>query len=213
MKLLLTAAALLATPAAHAALITENYPFTPAALIADNEPIATSFLASITGSTIVSLQAVRLTFELTGDPAGTGFAHDMFASLLRTPVGDSPSITDPAAVLLNQVASYHDGWSVTLRDDAVASIQTTTLVSGVLSGNFQANDALNPVFSGLPGNGDWRFNVADLEAGAQMRLASWSLTLVGENGLAAVPEAGTWGALAGVGLALGWSWGRARRRG
>ncbi len=182
MKLLAIAAVLLA-PGAHAALITETYPFTPAALIDDNDSVATPFLASITGSTIVSLQAVRVTFELTGAPAGTGFAHDMFASLLRSPVSALPAITDPAAVLLNQVASYHDGWSVTVRDDASTSLQTATLVSGVLSGSFQGAESLNGAFGGLGGNADWRFNVADLEANGQMHLHSWSLTLVGDDGL------------------------------
>ncbi len=209
---LLTIAAVLLAPGAHAALITEIYPFMPAALIADNDPVATPFLASITGSTIVSLQAVRVTFELTGAPAGTGFAHDMFVSLLRSPVSALPAITDPAAVLLNQVVSYHDGWSVTVRDDAATSLQTATLVSGVLAGNFKGADSLNGAFGGLGGNADWRFNVADLEFNGQMSLHSWSLTLVGDDGLAAVPEAGTWAAVGAVGTILWWGWGRARRR-
>ncbi len=212
MKLLITAATLLAAHAAQAAQITENYPFTPAALITDNNPVATPFLASVTGSTIVSLQSVRVSFELTGDPVGTGFAHDMFASLLRSPVNVPPAITDPAAVLLNQVASFHDGWSVTVRDDAATSLQTATLVSGVLTGNFQGAQSLDGAFGGLGGNADWRFNVADLEAAGQMRLHRWTLTLVGDNGLSAVPEAGTWAAIGAVGTMVFWGWGRARRR-
>lgn len=216
----LAVSALCAGRLTAAAPVTESYgPFTPGTLIADNDAVATSFLASISSSAIVSLTDVSISFELRGSPGGNGFANDMFASLLRSPLGGPVSITDPAAVLLNQVVSFHDGWNITLSDSASTDIHVASPGSGILSGVFQpdgrlvptdvARPALMGVFAGLPGNGDWRFNVADLAEYGQMELVSWSLTLTGNIADApVVPEASTWAS--GIGL-LGVLW-LARRR-
>lgn len=226
MKLLSSATAtLLATAVAHAALVTETYtPSLSPTAIADNDPVLTPFLLSVTTSAIRSLSEVSVSFELRGLSPDAGWAGDAFASLLKSPVGVVPSVSDPSAVLLNRVGvtagnaagfSY-DGWNITLRDSAATDIHDETLLSGVLTGIFQpdgrlgATDLLRSadldVFTGGDGNGDWRFNVGDLAAGGNLELVSWSLTLTGED---TVPEASTWAAGAGLALlAAGTLWRR-----
>lgn len=237
MKLLTTAAALLAAGSASAALVTETYtPTIVTTTIADNQPVLTSFLLSINSSAILSLSEVTISFELRGTTPGYGWASDMFASLLKSPVATAPTIGDPSAVLLNRVGITdtdpvgfgYDGWNITLRDQApvgdppVTDIHGASLVSGVLTGSFQPDGRIGPTdtlrpallsaFNGGSGNGDWRFNLGDLSAGGTMQLVSWSLTLVGEDTVSAVPEASTWAAglaFAGAGAAQWW---RSRRR-
>lgn len=237
MKLLTTAAALLAAGSASAALVTETYtPTIVTTAIADNQPVLTSFLLSINSSAILSLSEVTISFELRGTGAGLGWASDMFASLLKSPVATAPTIGDPSAVLLNRVGITdtdpvgfgYDGCNITLRDQApvgdppVTDIHGASLVSGVLTGSFQPDGRIGPTdtlrpallsaFNGGSGNGDWRFNLGDLSAGGTMQLVSWSLTLVGEDTVSAVPEASTWAAglaFAGAGAAQWW---RSRRR-
>lgn len=227
---LLTAALLAAAPA-RAASVTETYgPFTPGTLIADHEPVLTPFLTSITTSAITSLSRVEISFELRGSPAGTGFASDLFASLLRTPQGDPVTPADPAAVLLNRVGVTgldpvgfaYDGWNVTFSDSAALDIHGVNLEGGVLGGVFQPDGRLAPtdaarpallgIFTGLAGNGDWRLNLGDLSATGTMELVSWTLTLTGDDNVPAVPEAGTWAAAVGLGaLVAGTAWRRSRR--
>ncbi len=114
------------------------------------------------------------------------------------------------SVLLNRVGVSggnpfgfgYDGWNVNLADDgAGGDIHTTSLVSGILTGEFAPDGrtsttssqrlAMLDVFTGRLGNGDWYLSVADVAAGGTMRLESWSLTLTGDNGVAAVPESGS----------------------
>jgi hypothetical protein len=234
MKLLTTtAAALFAFTAARAALVTETYgPNVVNTAIPDNDPVLTSFLHSITTSTILQLTEVAITFELRGTTEDAGWASDMFASLIRSPVGVAPSVSDPSAVLLNQVGISSgelsgfgfDGWNITLRDQApvgdpsLTDIHNESLISGVLTGTFQpdgrvGNAALDPgrtallgAFNGGTGNGDWRLNVGDLAEIGTMRLVSWSLTLTGEDTVSAVPETSTWAAGAGLAGLLAARW-------
>ncbi len=197
--------------------VSETYgPFTPGTAIADNQAVATSFLASVSSSAIDSLSDVSLLFELRGTPADGGFANDMFASLLRSPLGGPVGPSDPAAVLLNRVGGFYDGWNIRLSGAGAGNVRDAVLSSGVLSGLFQpdnpAGAATFDVFDGLSGNGDWRFNVADLAQFGQMELVSWSLTLTGESSLTAVPEASTWAAGLGLAALVGGGCWRARRR-
>ncbi len=227
-------AALLAATAAQAALVTETYgPNVVNTAITDNDPVLTTFLHSVTTSAILQLTEVEITFELRGTTEDAGWASDMFASLIKSPVSVAPSISDPSAVLLNQVGVSsgdpvglgYDGWSITLKDSATTDIHTHSFVSGVLTGTFQpdgrvgdaaldpARTALLSAFNGGSGNGDWRLNVGDLAETGTMQLVSWSLTLTGEDAVSAVPEAGTWVAAFGMATLAGGKWWRARRRG
>ena len=230
MKLLLTAA-LFCAGTASAALVTETYtPTLVPTAIADNQPVLTSFFHSVTTSAILSLSEVTITFELRGTTPGNGWASDMFASFLRSPVGVAPTVSDPSAVLLNRVGVTsgdpvgfgYDGWQITLRDSAASDIHDESVISGVLTGTFQPDGRIDPTdtlrpgmlgaFIGGAGNGDWRLNLGDLAAGGTMQLVSWSFTLTGEGPIAPVPEAGTWAAGLGVAALAGATWWRARRR-
>jgi hypothetical protein len=197
MKSPLLVASLLLTVAAAAAEVTETYESGPLdLLIADGSAVLTPSLLSITGSAIVTLSKIEVSFELIGAPAGTGFAQDMFVSLLRSEPGGPITVTDASAILLDRVASAHDGWWVTLGDFAAQPIQTATpaLVTGVLLGAFRPAESLADAFGGLAATGDWRLNVGDLAAGGTMKLLNWSLTLTGESDATDIPEPGTWAA-------------------
>jgi hypothetical protein len=227
------AAALLAAGTASAALVTETYtPTITPTVIDEEQTVLTSFLHSVTTSAILSLSEVTISFELRGTNPDDGWASDMFASLLQSPVGVAPTVSDPSAVLLNRVgvtagnaAGFgYDGWSITLQDSAAGDIHNESLISGVLTGTFQpdgrvgdatldpARTALMAAFNGGTGNGDWRLNLGDLAGGGTMQLVSWSFTLTGEDTISPVPEAGTWAAGLGLAALAGATWWRARRR-
>jgi hypothetical protein len=207
----------------RAAIIVENYgPHSVGFEIPDNQAVLTSFLHRITTSDIQSLTEVMISFELTGTTVGSGFASDMFASLLKSPVNTTPTTGDPSAVLLNRVGvsldnplgHAYDGWRVTLSDTASGDIHLAYQASGILTGLYQPDGRIDPtdvlrpsllnLFIGGTGNGDWWFNVGDLSSGGTMQLVHWSLTLIGDNtvsvdaGVHAVPEPPTW--ITGFGL-------------
>ena len=211
------------SPAAQAAPITETYASGVLDVaIADDQPVLTSFLQRITGSAIVSLTEVVLRLELRAAPDTEGFASDMFASLIRSPVGVLPDGDDPAAVLLNRVGITssdavgfgYDGWDATFLDAAAGDVHLVDLADGALAGEYQPDGRLDAtdtvldrpallgVFVGGPANGDWLFNVGDLSAGGTMNLVSWTLTLTGEGDpgpeVTAVPEPSTWAAVIGL---------------
>lgn len=198
------ASLLLAAPVL-ANIITEpprHYSF--AHTLADLEDPPQSFELSVSDSAITSLTQVRVGLQLSGLTSGSGFASEMFVSLTKD--------FSLSSVLLNQVGigtsdpvgQGYDGWNVTFDDvGGAGDIHQASLVSGILGGVWQADGRLNPtdtlrpaglgVFAGVPGNGSWRLNVADLELGGTMRLTGWSLTLTGEAPeTPQVPEAGTW---------------------
>jgi hypothetical protein len=199
------ASLLLASPAL-ANIITEpprHYSF--AYTLADLEDPPQSFALAVSDSAITSLTQVRVGLQLSGATPGSGFASEMFVSLTK-----DFSLT---SVLLNQVGigagdpigHGYDGWNVTFDDvSGAGDIHQASLVAGVLGGVWQADGRLNPadssrpaglgVFAGVPGNGSWHLNVADLELGGTMRLTGWSLILTGEAGdIPLIPEGGTGG--------------------
>jgi hypothetical protein len=195
---------------AHAVIITEpTRTYSVGYDLADVVNPGAFFQQTIADSTIVSLTDVRVGLHLVGRGVG-GFAGELVVSLNK-----DLSVT---SLLLNRVGVSggnpfgfgYDGWNVTLADDgAGGDIHAASLVSGILSGEFSPDGRTSPasalrpallnVFNGGTGNGDWYLSVADVAAGGTMRLESWSLTLTGENGVAAVPEVGTW--FAGIFLA------------
>ncbi len=228
---LTTASVLLALGSAHAALVTETYgPSVVNLAIPDNQPVLTSFLESITTSSIVDLTQVTISLELRGTTVGAGFASDIFASLIKSPLSVAPTISDPSAILLNgvginggdPVGFSYDGWNITFSDVAGSDIHLEAVLSGVLTGTYQPDgrtaptDTLRPAmlsaFAGGAGNGDWRLNIGDLADGGTMQLVGWTLTLTGQDASAAVPEASTWAAGVGMAAIAGASWWRARRR-
>ena len=216
---------------AHAALVTETYtPSTVTTAIPDDNAVFTSFLESISGSSIQYLTRVTVSLDLRCTSSGLGFASDMVVTLLQSPVGVAPSGSDPSAILLNRVGitgsnpvgMTYDGWNITLSDSGASDIHLEAVLGGVTTGTYQPDGRANPtdtlrpamlsVFNGGTGNGDWRLNVADLAAGGTMKLVNWSLTLEGNDIAAPIPEAGTWAAGLGLTvLAAGGFW-RARRR-
>ncbi len=199
----LVAASIAATAAAHAVIVTEpTRTYAVGYNLADVVNPGAFFQQTISDSAIVSLTDVRVGLHLVGRGVG-GFAGEMVVSLNK-----DLSVT---SVLLNRVGvsagnSFgfgYDGWNVTLADGGIGGdIHEASLVSGILTGEFAPDGRTSPasalrpallnVFNGGTGNGDWYLSVADVAAGGTMRLESWSLTLTGENGVAAVPEAGTW---------------------
>lgn len=199
------------TPAANAAIVLEpTRTFVVEADIADVQDPPSTFLQTISDSSIILLTRVEVGLNLVGRDTG-GFAGEMFVSLNRN-LGAS-------AVLLNQVGvdgvnmfgHGYDGWDVTFADGAPnGDIHTAPLATGVRTGvwlpdgRLDATSSQRPaplsVFNSTSANGDWRLNVADLELGGTMRLVSWSITFVGDDGISAVPESSLMATAAGLGL-------------
>jgi hypothetical protein len=208
-------------PAAHAAIVLEpTRTFAVGIDIADVQDPPVSFLQTISDSSIVSLTRVEIGLNLVGRDVG-GFAGEMFVSLNRN-LGTS-------AVLLNQVGvdgvdvfgHGYDGWDVTFADSATnGDIHTAPITTGVREGVWQPDGRLDAttsqrlsllsVFNSASANGEWRLNVADLELGGTMRLVSWSITFVGDDGITAVPESSLMATTAGLGL-LGFALWRRRK--
>jgi hypothetical protein len=206
----------------HAVIITEpTRTYSVGYDLADVVNPGAFFQQTIADSAIVSLTDVRVGLHLVGRGVG-GFAGELVVSLNK-----DLSVT---SLLLNRVGVSggnpfgfgYDGWNVTLADDgAGGDIHAASLVSGILTGEFAPDGRTSPtsalrpallnVFNGGTGNGDWYLSVADVAAGGTMRLESWSLTLTGDNGLVAVPEAGTWAAGLLVAGLVGLRAGRGRR--
>ncbi len=211
--------AALSLATASAGILTEaTRTYTVNLNIPDYQDPPQTFLATINDSLIYSLTQVQVSLSLVGTASGSGFASEMTV-LLNKDLGSS-------AMLLNRVGfsgsdligQSYDGWNVSFSDLAGSDIHLASLGSGVLTGTYQPDgrvlptDVLRPemlaVFNGGSGNGDWRLAIADLELGGTMRLQSWSLTLTGE----AVPEPGTWGAIAALVGVTGMTWWRRTRR-
>jgi hypothetical protein len=192
--------------------------FTVGQAIANVQDPPRVFSQVIADSSITSLTEVRVSFRLVGDP--DGFASEMYVSLTKDLSLVSVLVNQVGVTDLNPLGFGYNGWDVTLSDLAGEDIHTRSLVSGVLTGDFQPDgrvlgtDTSRPatlgVFLGRTGNGRWDLGVADLFDGGVMRLESWSLTL---KGVSAVPESETGPALAVAGVAFGiFFWGRRRFR-
>ncbi len=54
---------------------------------------------TVSDSQILSLTDVRVGLRLVGNPPGSGFAGEMFASLIWTPTGSPPNGSRPTSIL------------------------------------------------------------------------------------------------------------------
>lgn len=156
----------------------------------------TLFSHTISGSGITSITRVEVQLSLTGNPAGQGWAGDIFASL-------NYNYGSQTAILLNQVGVSSskpagfgfDGLTVSFADGAAngdVHLGQPTLPNTILTGTWEPDGRLNPtdgarpallsVFNGLPADGTWTLTLSDLSPGATMTLNSWSLRI------ASVPE-------------------------
>jgi hypothetical protein len=210
---------LAAAPTASAVVVIEpTRTFTVGTDIADIQDPTVSFLQTVSDSAITSLTKVEVGLTLVGRGSG-GFASEMFVSLNKD-LGATASLLNRVGVSgSDAIGQPYDGWDVTFSDGAAnGDIHTSTLSSGIQSGIWQpdgrifATDTARTlqlgVFNGGAGNGAWRLNLADLAAGGTMRLQSWSLTLTGDNGLAAVPEPAEIAGVIGFGLFAFAAWRR-----
>lgn len=210
---LLTAVLLLIPPALGAEVITENYAFSVGS---GNIPDggSRSFSQSLSASQIVNLTKEQVGLHLTGNPAGNGFAGDMFMSLNRNLGTQTAVLLNQAGVTANDSAGFSfDGWNVTLKDSANGDIHLGEPTGPTtLSGLWQPDGRLSPtdtgrpamlaVFNGMSANTVWYLDIADLSPGGAMTLNSWSLNLTGDNGITAVPEPKSWALMSAALLAF-----------
>lgn len=196
LNILLAAGGLFGAPFASRAQLFYNSGSLPGGAVPDDgSPIPFSHVVSSSG--ITSITGVKVQLNLAGNPAGTGWAGDMFASL-------NYNLGSQTAILLNQAgvnggnpAGFgFDGWSVTLQDGAANGdihLGQPTLPDTILTGIWEPDGRLSPtdasrpgllsVFDGLPGDGTWYLTLSDMSSGGSMTLNDWSLEVTG------VPEA------------------------
>ena len=211
---LLTAALLGVLPALGAVVITESYTFNVGSTAGDiPDGGSSTFSQLVSASQIVQLTEVQVSLNLKGNPAGSGWAGDMFVSLNR-------DLGTQTAVLLNQVGvtgsdpagAGYDGWDVVFRDSAAngdVHLGQPTGSASILTGSWQPDGRLSPsgssrtalldVFNSAAANSTWYLHVADLSNGGSMTLDSWTLSFTGAAG-AAVPEPQDFAAIAGASL-------------
>lgn len=203
----------LVVPASAQIVITETYGYTIGSATGDipDTGAMSVFSAVTTSSQITSLTQVRIVLNLSGTTAGNGWAGDMFVSVNRD-LGERTAIliNQPGVSSENPAGYGFDGWNVTFSDSALADIHSGQPVSpaAILTGGWQPDGRLDPadtarpaslaVFNGLPGNGTWYVNIADLADTASMTLHSWELLLTGYS---PVPEPEHYATLSGVALA------------
>ncbi len=208
---LLTAVLLLIPPALGAEVITENYAFSVGS---GNIPDSgsRSFSQSLSASQIVNLTKEQVGLHLTGNPAGNGFAGDMFMSLNRNLGTQTAVLLNQAGVTGSNSAGFSfDGWNVTLKESASANgdnyFGEPTSPATILSGMWLPDERRDPfdtarpavldVFKGMSANSVWYLDIADLPPGGAMTFNSWSLNLTDYT---AVPESKLSGVLIGAAL-------------
>lgn len=216
-KVLLMSATLAAMlPASAQVVLTEHYSYSvggSSGNIPDTGQIMT-FAQTTSASRITDLYEVRLTLNLTGGDAGTGWAGDMFVSLNRDLGSQTAIILNQVGVTSSDFMGYsYNGWNATFRDDGAngdVHFGQPTTPAVVLTGSWQPDGRVNPddasgssssrmaVFNGLNGAGAWYLNIADLADSGHMTLQSWELTLVG---LSPIPEPSDYAVVSGAALA------------
>ena len=139
-------------------------------------------------SAITNITDVKVTLNISGGWAGDLYAyvqHDSGFAVLLNRVGRT------AVSILGNPSS---GFSVTLSDAAAADIHLAPDSGALLSGEFQpdgrtadpavvlntsARGAMLSSFRGLSSQGNWTIFVADIAAGDEAILQSWSLEITG----------------------------------
>lgn len=188
-----------------------NFTFNVNAAIPDGTPLGLTLTTNLTlaGGSLISDLTVSL--DISG-----GYNGDLYA-FLSGPDGGFAILLNRVGVSNNATAfGYGDsGFNVTLSDAAANSIQYyhnyTDPAGGVLLGTWQpegvniapqsspatfltaGQTAMLSSFDGTDANGTWTLFLADLSAGGQSTVVSWSLDIV------TVPEPQTW-VLGAVGL-------------
>jgi len=161
--------------------------------IPDNDPVGYTDTRSIsTDFNVITGVTVGLVFD-------GGWNGDLYAYLVHD---------TGFAVLLNRVGrtalapdgSASSGMVLSLTDAAAADVHLSAPTTGLFTGTYQPDgrqtdpssvldsdvrSATLSSFEGLNPNGNWTLYVADLSAGDQSILQSWSLNIVG------IPEPGT----------------------
>lgn len=187
-------------------LYDETYNFNPNATIPDGDLNGLALSQNISTSSILSLDSVEVTINISG-----GFNGDYYAYLVHsTPGGTGFSI------LLNRVGrtsgnpdGYPDsGLTITFSGSAIDDIHlyrnVTNPGGGALTLGTWSPDGRNvspfavtdatprtatlDSFNGLNANGTWTLFIADVAPLAQGTIVTWGLHLQG------VPEPGTWAA-------------------
>lgn len=217
------AAMVAATYPASAGLISENYSFSGLGLPVADNGVPLPYGINLDGiSAIVSLTEVQISLNLTGNPAGTGWAGDMFVSLNHDFGSQTAILLNQAGVNAGSPFGYgFDGWNVTFKDGAAngdVHLGQPTGPATTLVGSWQPDGRTSPldtarpaqlgVFDGSPGSGAWTLTVADLAPGGNMTLNGFTLTL---TGVTAVPEPAAMAVFAALGL-LGFALCRRARR-
>lgn len=213
--LFLTAALLSAGPVLGQIFFTETYTFTVGSTAGDiPDGVGSSVFSQLVNtSQIANLTGVQVGLNLTGNPAGQGWAGDLFVSLNSNLGGQTAVLLNQAGVAVSNPAGFgFDGWNVTFDDNAPNGdihlgqpAGPATILTGAWQpdGRLSPTDTLRPallnVFNGGTGNSTWYLDVADLSPGGTMTLNSWSLTL---SGLSSIPEPAESSATVGLGLSL-----------
>lgn len=186
--------------ATAATIVTETFSLSTSAVIPDND--LSGLVQTITPSTSIdSVNSITLTLNTTG-----GWNGDMYAYLWHDGVL-SVLINRPGRTTATPDGSATSGMTLTLADSAATDLH---LASGALSGTFQPDgrdihplsaldtsprtDALAD-FASHPATGDWRLYIADVAAGGEATLTSWSLSITGPT---SVPEPSS--AMLGLGV-------------
>jgi subtilisin-like proprotein convertase family protein len=224
MKRILTLVAAMATAAAMGQPYAWNSTNTVNSVIPDNDP--SGYASTITVPVLsAAISNVTVTLDITG-----GYNGDLYA-YLSGPNGGFAVLLDRVGETNGNAGGFSDaGFDVTLDDSAANpdihnyQNESPTYSAGPGSqllgtwgsdGESTAPNASPSSFTGVPtetlasfdnlsGDGTWTLFLADLAAGDQSTIVSWSLDIT------TVPEPQTW-AMAGIGLAALWQFRRKRK--
>ena len=186
-------AALLTGTCTAATIITETFAMNVGVVIPDGD-LSGVVQTIAPNTTLASLDRVTVTLVTSGGWNGDLYAylwHNGVLSVLINRPGRTAALPDGAGVV---------GMSVEFSDATFTDIH---LASGAFTGGFQPdgrdihplmsldtsprNDKLSDFLTTNPG-GDWKLFIADVAAGDEATLVSWSISLTGPQ---AIPEPGS----------------------